>query len=111
MLFYMLMSEELRVWEQRIGAWVAQCQTCKREAWQLTFRIWRTKGTGMSPPMPQGHAYGEGHQVRCSGCGAATNVGHPTAWVPAIGRAYTHENHPPVHGTPQYVTIAFPAMR
>ena len=28
MLWYMLMSEELRVWEQRIGAWVAQCQGC-----------------------------------------------------------------------------------
>ena len=111
MLWYMLMSEELRVWEQRIGAWLATCQGCRREAWQLTFRVWRTKGTPMSPPTPYGFAYGECHQVRCSGCGAATNVGHPSQWVPTIGPAYTHENHPPVYGTPQYVTIAFPAMR
>ena len=62
MLWYMLMSEELRIWEQRIGAWVARCQGCRREAWQLTFRIWRTKGTGMSPPTPYGLPYGECHQ-------------------------------------------------
>ena len=111
MLWYMLLSEELRVWEQRIGAWLATCQSCRRESWQLTFRVWRTKGTGMSPPTPYGFPYGECHQVRCSGCGVATNVGHPTQWVPSIGPGYTYENHPPIYGTPQYVTLAFGAMR
>ena len=111
MLWYLLLHEELRVWEQRIGAWQAQCQACHQTAWQLTFRIWRTKGTGMQPPTPYGYPYGEAHQVRCSGCGAATMVGHPSQWVPQIGPAYTYENHPPVYGTPQYVHMAFHAMR
>ncbi|MBX3190854.1 MAG: hypothetical protein KF819_27905 [Labilithrix sp.] len=111
MLWFMLLHEELRAWEQRIGAWQARCQGCHRDAWQLTFRIWRTKGTAMSPATPYGMAYGECHQVRCSGCGVATNVGHPTQWVPQIGPAYTYENHPPVYATPQYLQLAFPAFR
>jgi hypothetical protein len=88
MLWYMLMSEELRVWEQRIGAWVAQCQGCHREGWQLTFRIWRTKGTGLSPPTPYGMPYGECYQVRCSLCGAARPVG-------ALHRRCVHERELP----------------
>ena len=107
MLWLMLMQDELRAWEQRVGCWQARCQMCQRDAWQLVFRIWRTKGNGLSSPTPWGIPYGEGFQVRCSGCGAATNVGHPSTWVPQIGPAYQYENHPPVIATPQYLAMAF----
>jgi len=111
MLWYLLLSEELRVWEQRIGYWVARCQTCKRDCWQLTFRLWRTKGNGLSPPTPWTFpAFGEGYQVRCSSCGVGAMVGHPSTWVGQQAPGFVQENHPPTPATPQYLRLAFPVM-
>ena len=111
MIWFLLLNEEFRVWEQRIGAWQAECQTCRRPGWQLVFRIWRTKGSAMNPASPYGYAYNECYQVRCSLCGAGTMTGHPAQWVPSLGPAYTYENLPPVFGTPQYTSMAYAMMR
>jgi hypothetical protein len=112
MLWYMLLSEELRVWEQRMGYWGARCQTCHRDCWQLTYRIWRTKGNGMSPATPWSFPpYGEAYQVRCQSCGIAAMVGHPQQWIPQLAGQFVYENHHPTVATPQYLNIAFPHMR
>jgi hypothetical protein len=108
MLWYLLLAEEMRVWEQRVGYWGARCQTCHRDCWQLTFRIWRTKGTGMSPPTPFSYpTYGEAYQVRCSSCGVGAAVGHPQGWVPQLGGAFQYENHPATPALAQYLHLAF----
>jgi hypothetical protein len=112
MLWYMLLHEELRVWEQRVGSWVARCQTCHRDVWQLTYRIWRTKGSGLNPASPWSMpVYGEAYQVRCSGCGAAGMVGHPNQWVPPLGQAFVWEQYPPTQAMANYLQIAFPFFR
>jgi hypothetical protein len=111
MLWLLLLSEELRIWEQRVGYWGARCQTCQRDCWQLTFRIWRTKGNGMSPPTPWSFpVYGEAFQVRCSQCGISALVGHPQSWAPQLG-TFVQENHPPTLATGTYLQQAFPVMR
>ena len=110
-LWYLLLSEENKTWEQRIGCWVAACRWCQREAWQLTFRMWRTNGNGFSPATPYGAGFAEVYQVRCAGCGAATSVAHPSQWVGAIGAAFTYENLPPMQAQPAYVRMAYPYGR
>jgi hypothetical protein len=113
MLWFMLLHEELRCWEQRLGAWVARCQTCNQDVWQLTIHIWRTKGTGLQPATPFSFPiYGEAYQVRCSGCGAARMVGHPNTWAPSIGGGYVVEQHyPPMAANARYLQVAFPFIR
>lgn len=112
MLWFLLLNEELRAWEQRVGAWRARCQTCQQDAWQLTFRIWRTKGSGLQPATPWGYAYGEAYQVRCSGCGVAAMVGHPNQWVPPLGNAFVWENqYPPTQANARYMQMVFPFLR
>ena len=112
MLWLLLLSEELRIWEQRVGYWGARCQTCHRDCWQLTFRLWRTKGNGMSPPTPWSlPVYGEAYQVRCSGCGIAALVGYPQSWVPQLGGSFVQENHPPTLASGPYIQQAVPVMR
>lgn len=112
MVWLLLLSEELRVWEQRIGYWGARCQTCHQDTWQLTFRIWRTKGNGLSPATPYSYpAYGEAYQVRCNACHVSAMVGHPNQWVPQLGNAFVYEQH---HATPanaHYLQQAFPVWR
>jgi hypothetical protein len=111
-LWYMLLSEEMRVWEQRLGYWGARCQTCHRDCWQLTYRIWRTQGNGLSPATPWNYPhYGEAYQVRCASCGIGAMVGHPNTWIPQLGSAFVHEQHHPTPATPHYLNIAFPVMR
>jgi hypothetical protein len=110
-MLWLLLSEELRCWERRIGCWVCRCQMCQRDGWHLTFYMWRTKGNGLNPASPQGMPYGECYQVRCTQCGAASNVGHPQYWAPQLGPAYTTENYPPTMATPQYVSLGFPTYR
>jgi hypothetical protein len=113
MLWYLMLHEELRCWEQRVGAWVARCQTCHQDVWQLTFRVYRTKGTGMNPPTPFSYPiYGECYQVRCSGCGVAAMVGHPNQWAPAIGPSYVVEQqYPPMAANARYMQQAFAFFR
>lgn len=112
MLWYMLLHEELRCWEQRIGYWGARCQTCGRDCWQLTFRIWRTKGSGMNPATPYGFpVYGETYQVRCQSCGVGAMVGHPQQWVPALGASFVYENHAATIADARYLQQAFNYFR
>jgi len=111
MLWFLLLNEELRAWEQRVGAWVARCQTCQQNCWQLTFRIWRTKGSGLNPASPFGFAYGEAYQVRCSACGVAAMVGNPSQWVPPLGTAWQNESYPPMMANPRYMQMVFPFFR
>jgi hypothetical protein len=112
MLWFLLLNEELRSWQQRIGAWTSRCQMCQRDAWQLTFRIWRTKGSGLNPATPFGFpVYGEAYQIRCAACGAGTMVGHPQQWTPPLGPAFVWENHQPVQAAARYMQQVFPFVR
>lgn len=113
MLWYLMASEKWQVWEQRIGTWSARCQSCQQEYWQLTFRMWRTKGTPANPPTPWGPTLaGEAFQVRCSGCWTAAMVGHPQTWVPHQAPGFIHEqHHPPMMANPTYIPMAVPAFR
>jgi hypothetical protein len=113
MLLYLMAAAKWQIWEQRIGAWSARCQGCQQEAWQLTFRLWRTKGTPANPPTPWGpEMAGEAFQVRCSTCGVGAMVGHPYGWVREQAPGFVHENHyTPAVANPHYVQMAIPAFR
>jgi hypothetical protein len=107
MLYYLLASQQLATWEHRVGSYPFGCGTCRQPAWQLVFRIYQTTGTPASPGTAWGLVKTERFQTRCSACGVATLVGHPTTWVHTV-QGWVQEWGPVAHGTPQYVALAFP---
>lgn len=109
MLYLLLTSESLSTWEHRVGSYPFNCGACRQQAWQLVFRIYQTKGTQVSPGTPYGVVHTERFQTRCSACGTATLVAHPTTWVHTV-QNWVQEWGPVGPGTPQYVALAFPAM-
>ena len=80
----LLLSDAWRAWEHRIGAFHMACRYCGQPSWQLTYRMYQTKGTQMSPPGPNDWPQNERYQVRCATCAAPTLVNHPSTWVPQL---------------------------
>ena len=111
MLWYFLLSKEITVWEHRIGCFYLPCKLCQRDAWQLTFRLYQTEGSALSPARPDGFTMQERYQIRCSACGCATTVHHPQTWAPMLGVPFQHEQGPVMRGVPQYVALAFHPLR
>lgn len=108
MLWFLLANEtSSTTWEQRVGSFHAQCQRCGQAAWQHTFRIYRTKGSGFSGPGPYDAPQAECFQVRCAACASASMVAHPSYWGHSV--AFVAEQYPPSMGHPGYVAIAYPA--
>ena len=107
MLWYFLLSKELTAWEHRIGCFFLTCKMCQKEGWQLTFRLYQTEGSALSPATPYTFAMKERYQIRCSLCGAATTVGHPQTWVPYLGVPFQNEQGPVNRAVPQYVALAY----
>ncbi|MBL8609755.1 MAG: hypothetical protein JNL38_20650 [Myxococcales bacterium] len=108
MLWLMLANETtLTPWEQRVGSFWTTCPRCQQQAWQLTYRIYRTSGSGLQGPTPYGPPLNECFQVRCATCFSASMVAHPSTWVQSIGVQFNNENHAPTHGTPQYIAQAY----
>jgi hypothetical protein len=108
MLWYFLLSEQFTTYEHRIGSFCVPCKLCQREAWQLTFRMYQTKGSHANPAGPYGVPHNERFQIRCSACGAATAVHHPSTWAPALGQGFVPEQGAVSIGIPAYVALAFP---
>jgi hypothetical protein len=108
MLYFLLASEQRATWEHRVGSHVFACVACHQPVWQLVFRIYQTKGTPVSPGTPYGLVVDERFQTRCSACGTATAVAHPSTWAPSV-QGWVQEWGPVAPGTPQYVALAFPA--
>lgn len=110
MLWYFLLKDKYTTYEHRIGSFCVPCKMCQREAWQLCFRMYQTKGSEASPAGPYSFPYNERYQIRCSACGAATLVHHPSTWAPALGAAWVNEQGPVTPGTLQYVGLVFPGQ-
>jgi hypothetical protein len=106
-LWYFLLAEDYSSWEQRIGSFCRPCQHCRQEAWQIAFRMYRTKGSPLSPASSAGFAEYECCQIRCSGCGYATMVAHPHYWVSSLGVPFNQEACPAGPAVPGYASIAF----
>ncbi|HSQ67193.1 MAG TPA: hypothetical protein VLM85_28445 [Polyangiaceae bacterium] len=109
MLFYLLASDQYSTWEHRVGSYPLPCNACRQQAWQLVFRIYQTKGTPAAPGTPYGFAMNERFQTRCSTCGVATLVNHPTTWVHSVA-GWVQEWGPVTPASPQYVALAYPAQ-
>jgi hypothetical protein len=106
-MLYYLLSEQLSTWEHRVGSYPLACGGCRQQAWQLVFRIYQTRGSPASPGTPYSPVTTERFQMRCSQCGVATLVAHPTTWVSTV-KDWVQEWGPVTPGTPQYVALAFP---
>ena len=101
----LLLSDDWAAWEHRIGAFHMPCRHCAQPSWQLTFRMYQTKGTKMSPPGPNDWPQNERFQVRCATCGAPTPVHHPSTWVQQLGVPFQQESYPVTSATPAYFAL------
>jgi hypothetical protein len=101
----LLLSESWSAWEHRIGAFFMACRNCGQPSWQLTYRMYQTKGTAMSPPGPNDWPQNERFQLRCATCAAPTPVNHPSTWVPHLGVPFQQESYPVTAATPAYFAV------
>jgi hypothetical protein len=104
-MLYLLLSDDYAAWEHRVGSFFTTCPHCRQQAWQLTFRMYQTRGTMAQPPGPYDAPMNERFQIRCATCGGATQVNHPQTWVPTLGTTFNQENHAVTKATPAYFAI------
>lgn len=107
-MLYYFFSEQRSTWEHRVGSYVYACGTCRQQAWQHVFRVYQTHGTPASPGTPLGPVLAERFQTRCSSCGTAASVAHPSTWAATV-QGWVQEWGPAGPGTPRYVALAYPA--
>jgi hypothetical protein len=105
--YFLLASKELTTWEHRVGCFYLACKMCQRESWQLTFRLYQTEGSTISPATPYSFPLKERFQIRCTACSAATTVGHPQTWTPYLGVPFQNEQGAVTRAVPQYVSLAY----